>query len=111
MVKRLVRLALAYEYQRKTIRRADISEKVLGTAGRQFKRVFEQAQQELRAVFGMEMVELPAREKVTVQQRRGACLQLLFSFIRDMDLTSHSRSESRQAENHHSLLDPHLHPP
>ena len=71
MVKRLVRLALACEYQRRPIRRADVSEKVLGSAGRQFKKVFEQAQMELRSVFGMEMVELPARERVTVQQKRG----------------------------------------
>lgn len=73
MVKKFVRLALACEYQRRPIRRADISEKVLGSQGRQFKKVFEQAQQELRSVFGMEMVELPAREKVTLQQRRGEC--------------------------------------
>jgi len=48
-----------------------VSEKVLGSAGRQFKKVFEQAQMELRTVFGMEMVELPAKEKITVQQKRG----------------------------------------
>jgi len=71
MVKKMVRLALACEYQRRPIRRADISEKVLGSAGRQFKDVFNQAQLQLRSVFGMEMVELPTREKVTVQQRRG----------------------------------------
>lgn len=71
MVKKLVRLALACEYQRKPIRRAEISERVLGTAGRQFKAVFAQTQLQLRAVFGMEMVELPAREKVTLAQRRG----------------------------------------
>ncbi|KAK4548650.1 hypothetical protein LTR36_009561 [Oleoguttula mirabilis] len=72
MVKKLVRLALACEYQRRPIRRGDISEKVLGTAGRQFKHVFAQAQVSLRTVFGMEMVELPAREKVTLAQRRAA---------------------------------------
>lgn len=71
MVKKLVRLALASEYQRRPIRRADISEKVLGSQGRQFKSVFERAQLDLRAVFGMEMVELPARDKVTLQQRRS----------------------------------------
>ena len=71
MVKKLVRLALASEYQRRPIRRADISEKVLGSQGRQFKKVFDQAQLDLRSVFGMEMVELPAKEKVTIRQRRG----------------------------------------
>lgn len=69
----MVRLALACEYQRRPIRRADISEKVLGSGGsRKFKEVFNAAQVELRSVFGMEMVELPGREKVTVQQKRGA---------------------------------------
>ncbi|EMD00767.1 hypothetical protein BAUCODRAFT_29131 [Baudoinia panamericana UAMH 10762] len=72
MVKKLVRLALACEYQRKPIRRQDISEKVLGSAGRQFKTVFAQAQLQLRSVFGMEMAELPAREKVTLAQKRAA---------------------------------------
>ncbi|KAK5108727.1 hypothetical protein LTR62_007874 [Meristemomyces frigidus] len=73
MVKKLVRLALACEYQRRPIRRTDISEKVLGTAGaRKFKDVFLQSQLRLRSVFGMEMVELPAREKVTLAQKRAA---------------------------------------
>ncbi|KAK6441931.1 hypothetical protein LTR95_001819 [Oleoguttula sp. CCFEE 5521] len=72
-VKKLVRLALSSEYQRKPLRRADISEKVLGPqGGRQFKKIFERAQEELRGVFGMELVELPVREKVAVQQRRAA---------------------------------------
>jgi hypothetical protein len=71
MAKKLVRLALACEYQRRTIRRADISDKVLGTNGRKFKDVFSQAQGHLRDVFGMEMVELPVKEKVTLAQRRG----------------------------------------
>ncbi|KAJ5084418.1 hypothetical protein NUU61_008997 [Penicillium alfredii] len=72
LVKKMVRLALASEYARLTIRRGDISAKVLGEQGvRQFKTVFEAAQRELRTRFGMEMTELPAREKVTVTQRRG----------------------------------------
>lgn len=72
MAKKLVRLALACEFQRRPLRRGDISEKVLGAQGRQFKNVFAQAQGHLRDVFGMEMVELPAKEKVTLQQRRAA---------------------------------------
>lgn len=72
MIKKMVRLALASEYSRLPIRRTDISTKVLGEQGaRQFKIVFDSAQRELREVFGMEMTELPAREKVTVTQRRG----------------------------------------
>lgn len=72
MAKKLIRLALALEFQRKPLRRGDISEKVLGPNGRQFKSVFSEAQRQLREVFGMEMVELPAKEKVTLQQRRAA---------------------------------------
>jgi len=45
---------------------------VLGTSTRAFKIVFAQAQTQLRAVFGMEMAELPMREKVTLQQKRAA---------------------------------------
>lgn len=72
LVQKMVRLALASEYARLPIRRADISAKVLGEQGsRQFKTVFESAQRELRSKFGMEMTELPAREKVTITQRRG----------------------------------------
>ncbi|TKA68321.1 hypothetical protein B0A49_06821 [Cryomyces minteri] len=54
MVKNMVRLALACENPR------------------QFKAVFDGAQLQLRARFGMEMVELPMKEKVTVAQRRAA---------------------------------------
>ncbi|KJX98340.1 mage family protein [Zymoseptoria brevis] len=72
MAKKLVRLALACEYQRRPIRRAEIGDKVLGTHGRKFKEVWSQAQRNLNDVFGMEMVELPVKEKVTLQQRRAA---------------------------------------
>jgi melanoma-associated antigen len=73
MVKKLVRLALACEYNRRPIRRGDITEKVLGTGSgaKVFKNVFNTAQMQLRSVFGMELVELPGREKVTLQQKRG----------------------------------------
>lgn len=41
-----------------------------------FKRVFDLAQNQLRVVFGMEMVELPGREKVTLKEMRGKpCLK------------------------------------
>lgn len=36
-----------------------------------FKTVFENAQDQLRHDFGMEMVELPLKEKVTLKERRG----------------------------------------
>jgi hypothetical protein len=38
---------------------------------RQFKLVFDQAQKVLTETFGMMLTELPVREKVTIQQRRG----------------------------------------
>ncbi|KAK6002705.1 hypothetical protein QM012_001455 [Aureobasidium pullulans] len=72
MVKNMVRLALACEYSRTPIRRNDITAKVLGTNARQFKAVFNEAQTQLRATFGMEMTELPQKEKVTLAQRRAA---------------------------------------
>ena len=72
MVKSLVRLAISAEFARAPIRRSDISSKVLGeTSSRQFKVVFERAQMELKTVFGMQLEELPSREKVTISQRRG----------------------------------------
>lgn len=72
MVKKLVRLALSSEYSRQPIRRVDISNKVLGEQGsRQFKIVFEEAQRVLADTFGMQLAELPGKEKVTIQQRRG----------------------------------------
>lgn len=40
--------------------------------GRQFKHVFTEAQEQLRSVFGMELTELPVKEKVTVSQKRAA---------------------------------------
>lgn len=75
-VKKLVRLALASEYSRQPIRRNDITQKVLGEGSRQFKPVFEEAQKVLRERFGMHMVELPVKEKLTISQRRGALLFL-----------------------------------
>lgn len=75
MVKKLVRLALACEYARLPLRRTDITAKVLGDAGsRPFKAVFDGAQKALRSRFGMQMVELPAKERVTISQRRGKFL-------------------------------------
>ena len=40
--------------------------------GRQFKHVFSEAQNQLRSVFGMEMTELPQKDKVTISQKRTA---------------------------------------
>lgn len=67
-----MRLALACEYSRTPIRRAEITAMVLGLHSRSFRSVFADAQEKLQEVFGMEMVELPAKGKVTIQQRRSA---------------------------------------
>lgn len=78
MVKKMVRLALSSEFARLPIRRTDISAKVLGEQGsRQFKAIFDETQRVLRSRFGMQLVELPAREKVTITQRRGQLQVLL----------------------------------
>ncbi|KAL8789919.1 MAG: hypothetical protein Q9195_006580 [Heterodermia aff. obscurata] len=69
MVKKLVRLALASEYSRIPVKRTDITSK--GT-GRQFKNIFKDAQRQLRSLFGMELTELPQKEKITVAQKRAA---------------------------------------
>ncbi|KAI5284208.1 hypothetical protein KEM54_001522 [Ascosphaera aggregata] len=80
IVQRFVRYALSCEYARQPIRRSDIGVKVfndigglnsVGT-GRSFKAVFAKVQKVLEDVFGMRMVELPAREKITISQRRAA---------------------------------------
>ncbi|KAJ5367334.1 hypothetical protein N7541_001275 [Penicillium brevicompactum] len=99
MVKKMVRLALASEYSRLPIRRPDISAKVLGEQGSgSFKTVFEQAQRELRSKFGMEMTELPAREKATVAQRRAAQKTEKASTTKSWIVTSTLPHEYRSAE-------------
>ncbi|KAH6651818.1 MAGE family-domain-containing protein [Truncatella angustata] len=72
MVKKLVRYTLACEYARIPIRRDGIREKVLGSNARSFKRVFDGAQLQLRQVFGMEMSELPVKEKRTLKEKQKA---------------------------------------
>jgi hypothetical protein len=44
---------------------------VFGKNKAAFKKVFEIAQDQLRHHFGMEMVELPLKEKITLKDRRG----------------------------------------
>lgn len=74
MTSKLVRLALSAEYARIPIRRTDIATKVLGdNNSRHFKAVFDGAQKELQSKFGMQLIELPGREKekMGIAQRRG----------------------------------------
>ncbi|ORY55659.1 MAGE family-domain-containing protein, partial [Pseudomassariella vexata] len=72
LVKKLVRYALACEYSRTSIKRDGIRDKVLGNNARSFKRVFDGAQKQLQDVFGMEMVELPVKEKRTLKEKQQA---------------------------------------
>ncbi|KAG8420198.1 hypothetical protein J3459_011301 [Metarhizium acridum] len=72
LAKKLVRYALSCEYSRTPIRRDGIKERVLGKQGRSFKRIFALAQKQLKLVWGMELRELPVREKMSLQEKRQA---------------------------------------
>ncbi|PTB45002.1 hypothetical protein M441DRAFT_54092 [Trichoderma asperellum CBS 433.97] len=72
LAKKLIRYAIACEYSRTPIRRDGIKERVLGKQSRSFRRIFELAQTQLRAVWGMELRELPIREKMTLHEKRQA---------------------------------------
>ncbi|EXJ95287.1 hypothetical protein A1O1_00407 [Capronia coronata CBS 617.96] len=78
LIKKLVRLALSTEYSRTPLRRTDITAKVFkesNAGGRGFKAVFDGAQQTLKDTFGMQLVELPSREKTTIKDRRNQAAQ------------------------------------
>ncbi|KAM0450497.1 hypothetical protein ACHAO4_006474 [Trichoderma viride] len=72
LAKKLIRYAIACEYSRTPIRRDGIKERVLGKQSRSFRKIFELAQTQLRAVWGMELRELPVREKMTLHEKRQA---------------------------------------
>ncbi|KAK7750460.1 hypothetical protein SLS62_007650 [Diatrype stigma] len=72
LANKLVRYALACEYARMPIKRDGIRDKVLGNNARLFRRVFDGAQTQLRQVFGMEMAELPVKEKRTLKEKQKA---------------------------------------
>jgi hypothetical protein len=44
---------------------------VIGKQRGSFKRVFDAAQIQLRTKFGMQMVELPTKERTTLKDKRG----------------------------------------
>lgn len=81
MVKNLVRVMLAHEHTRSSFKRDEFA-KTVAVHGhkRCFKQVFDRAQLVLRRTFGMEMVELPARDRARhmslTQQRRQAQTQV-----------------------------------
>ncbi|KAJ6472320.1 MAGE family-domain-containing protein [Mycena vitilis] len=68
----LVRLAMFTEHKRLPLRRDEISKKVLGSSTRAFPRVLEMAQERLRNVFGMELVELRSRAELDKDKDTGA---------------------------------------
>ncbi|KAJ6444073.1 MAGE protein [Purpureocillium lavendulum] len=76
LAKKLVRYALSCEYSRTVIRRDGIKERVLGNQGRAFKRIFALAQKQLRSIWGMELRELPVREKMSLQEKRQGVIYL-----------------------------------
>lgn len=80
LTKKLVRLALSSEYARQPLRRTDVNAKIMkdaASAGNkvQFRTVFNEAQKTLRDVFGMELVDLPSRERTGINERRKAISQ------------------------------------
>lgn len=76
---------------------------VIGKQRGSFKRVFEGAQEQLRNKFGMEMVELPAKERTTMKDKRG--ILVLRHHITILTLSSCTEDERRLQNN--ILLHPH----
>ncbi|KAI9494644.1 MAGE family-domain-containing protein [Zychaea mexicana] len=70
-VKDTVRYALACEYKRVPIRRDEINKKILQERSRDFNRVQADVQRRLKHLFGFEMVELPPKERPTLDNNKG----------------------------------------
>jgi len=54
---------------------------VLGSHARDFKAVFTEANRQLMDVFGMQLVELPKQERVTLRQKRGMWVKTTLSCL------------------------------
>lgn len=76
---------------------------VIGKQRGSFRRVFEGAQEQLRSKFGMEMVELPAREKTTMKEKRG----LSIPWFLVAKLTIYSCTEVERWFEDYVFLHPH----
>ncbi|KAI8328580.1 MAGE family-domain-containing protein [Chlamydoabsidia padenii] len=63
-VKDVVRYALACEYKKMIIRKEDINKKILHEHSRQFNTVFKKAKEQLVEIFGMDLLEIPVRDKI-----------------------------------------------
>jgi melanoma-associated antigen len=62
------------------VKRLDVGQKVLGAHSRSFKPVFDSANAQLLDVFGIELVELPNKERVTARQKRGMFAAPIFNY-------------------------------
>lgn len=78
---------------------------VLGNQGRSFKRVFDLAQKQLREVWGMELRELPVREKMTLHEKRQGKANFGTSRV---SLTVCSNEEPVTAQGKLERLHPHI---
>ncbi|KAG4300768.1 hypothetical protein PCANB_002873 [Pneumocystis canis] len=102
MVKNFIRLILALEHTRTPIKKEDIAKKVLlPSHSRSFAIVFKKTQEKLRNIFGMELVELPCKNRYkhmsTFQLRRNNNSQTQ---------TSSSATQSNKSWILCSILDP-----
>lgn len=73
LIKRLARLALATEFSRTPLRRSDITTKIFKDSylpARSFRTIFDGAQEVLKETFGMQLFELPSKEKTNLKDRR-----------------------------------------
>jgi hypothetical protein len=59
-----------------------------------FKRVFDQAQKQLRLKFGMEMIELPVKEKTTTKAKLGKISR--FKVLPMLMFSSRAKDQRRQ---------------
>ncbi len=54
---------------------------VLGSHSRLFRDVFNRANSQLQQVFGMQMIELPKADRVTMRQKRGMSSLYIPSYL------------------------------
>ena len=111
MVKNLVRVMMAHEYTRTAFKRDEFAKTVSVNGHRRcFKQVFEGAQSVLRKTLGMEMVELPARDRARhmtlAQQRKQA--QSLVNPTNTQTATGSSTSTGQKSWMLRSTLPPRL---
>ncbi|CAG8646897.1 10124_t:CDS:2 [Cetraspora pellucida] len=112
-IKDIVRLALASELRKVPLKRDEITRKVLHEHSRAFTVVMNKARERLRDIFGMDLVELPAKEKKAVTSsgttRRGgankdkssssksyALQNILPQKLRDTDLIQWDRNGEQE---------------